>query len=142
MKLKSQFGERTRVAVTFTQPSRTKQAHKDECDINRILARYKQTGVVEHLNRFQGDYGDLVAVDYQTAMNTVIEAQNAFNVLPASVRKRFANDPAEFLAFVSDPANKNEMVEMGLANRPADPVFVPPTTTKEEVPAGGQQLPT
>lgn len=31
------------------------------------------------------------------------------------MRKRFANDPAEFLAFINDPENSQEAIKLGLA---------------------------
>lgn len=105
-----------RVAVKFTKPSRAKQEFKAECDINTIMAKYAKTGLLEHVNRYQGQYGDFSeVVDYQEALNLVSQAQEAFQSLPASIRTRFENDPGKYLAFVQDPANSAELVKMGLA---------------------------
>lgn len=114
--------DRSRVAFATEGPSMTKQADADGCDINKIMRRYEKTGVVEHVNRFQGDYGDFTSVqDYQTSVNQVLAAQEAFNSLPSKVRRRFDNDPASFLAFVGDEANREEMVELGLLKAPQEP---------------------
>lgn len=43
-------------------------------------------------------FGDFLGVsDYQTALNQVIEAEEAFDALPAKVRARFDNQPVDFL---------------------------------------------
>lgn len=109
-------------------PSRTKQAHKAECDINNIIKQYKTSGMVTHINANAqvGAYLDLPdQADFQTAMNTVLVAQQSFATLPAKVRSRFGNDPAEFLAFMSNADNLAEARELGLVN-PAPPEPPPP----------------
>lgn len=114
--------ERPRLVKEFKLPSRTLQASKDECDVNKILAKYKKTGVISHLNKYEGKYDDVSdTVDYQTALNIVRESDEVFKSLPADVRSRFANNPAEFFEFVHDPKNIDEMVSMGLARAPAPP---------------------
>lgn len=93
----------------------TKQSFKKECDINSIMNKYRKTGLVDHVTRFQGDYSDLTDVPtYHDAMNKVIEANEAFSTLPSELRKHFSNDPAEFLQFVADPSNRDAMAELGL----------------------------
>lgn len=107
-----------RVSVKFTKPSRAKQEFKAECDINNIMAKYARSGLIEHVNRYQGQYGDFTeVVDYQEALNMVSQAQSAFMSLPASIRTRFENDPGKYLAFVQDPGNSEELVRMGLATK-------------------------
>jgi phage internal scaffolding protein len=41
-------------------------------------------------------------------------AQDSFLALPAKIRSRFGNDPALFVEFASDEANKDEMKALGL----------------------------
>ena len=51
-------------------------------------------------------YADVSAIpDYQTAMDTIASANQLFASLPATLRKRFNNDPAEYLAFVQNEEN-------------------------------------
>lgn len=124
------------------KPSVTKQSFAKQCDINHIMARYRKTGLVDHVSQFKGDYSDLTDVpSYQEAMNKIILAKDCFSSLPSDIRKHFDNDPAQFLAFVSDPNNVDAMVEMGLATRREVPAAVPPEVP-DEVPAvadGGVQ---
>ena len=115
---RSAYGSRDRLTFETTGSSMTKQSDKDRCDINRIVKGYQRTGVVSHSNGLQASYGDATGVDFQDAMNLVVNAENAFMALPANVRARFANDPAQFLEFTSNEENMEEMYNMGLAERP------------------------
>ncbi len=101
-----------------TKDTRTEQSHKQECDINYILAKHLKTGVINHQNAYGGQYGDTSAIDYHSAMNTIVNADQMFNDLPSGTRSRFQNDPAQFLDFVGDENNLEEMYTMGLAIRP------------------------
>ena len=126
-------GERVRVLVE-TGPSMTKQSHKDECDINRIMAKYQKTGVITHVAKYAMEYGDATDLDYQTALNTVLEAQRMFADLPSSVRRKFDEDPAQFLEFVQNPENVDEMRELGLVDVPEDPIPIPVVMAANPVP--------
>lgn len=103
---------------------RTKQNHIAECDINNIMKQYSKTGQITHMSAkaAQGAYADLPDdLDFQVSMNIVAEGRSAFATLPAKVRDRFGNDPAQFLAFMADPDNQDEAIKMGLATRVATP---------------------
>ena len=39
-------------------PSMTKQSFKDECDINKIMAKFQKTGAIEHYAKHAPSYGD------------------------------------------------------------------------------------
>lgn len=108
-----------RVSQSFkNEKSRTKQCFQSECDINTILKKYRKTGLLEHVNRFGGDYSDVSGVgDYQQSLNQVMLAQDMFESLPADIRTKFGNDPGRFLDFVEDPQNEEELIELGLKPR-------------------------
>lgn len=102
-------------------PSMTKQSFLAETDINNIMKQYSKTGQFNHVNAKlnQGRYADLpLDLDFQDAMNVVAQANEAFASLPSKLRNRFSNDPNEFLAFMHDPENQEEMYKLGLATRP------------------------
>lgn len=120
-KFRTAYAERVRISKTFETPSLAKQAERDVCDINRIMARYVKTGLIEHTQKHGGVYDDIAGVqDYHTSMLQILAAEKAFMSIPASVRKKFNNDPGEFLEFAQNPENLSEMVEMGLAPAPRD----------------------
>lgn len=101
---------------TILEPgSRTKKAMKDECDVNKIMKKYKTTGLITHVNQTKAQWGDFSdASDYQQALNSLINAQESFERLPAVVRKRFDNDPGKLLAFLDDESNNEEAIKLGL----------------------------
>lgn len=113
---RNRYSERLRVALDTGSESRTKGSFKAECDVNNILERYQRTGVITHVRNSPGAFGDFSRVgDYQSALNQVLKAQDAFMTLPAEVRDRFKNDPGRFIEFVEDPKNGQELVKLGLA---------------------------
>lgn len=97
------------------------QSFREEVDINTIVTRFGLTGELPENVRvpISGDFHDQVN-DYQTALNMVIEADNAFMQMPASVRERFANNPAKFIEFLEDKDNLEEARKLGVA-MPAPP---------------------
>ncbi|WNK12968.1 MAG: internal scaffolding protein [Microvirus sp.] len=117
-----------RVGLDTGSDSFVQQSFKDECDINNILAQYKQTGIISHIsaNAAQGRYMDLPSdVDLQMSFSIVAQATEAFASLPATVRDRFENDPSHFLAAFTDPAMADELRALGLLN-PAPAPVIPP----------------
>lgn len=102
--------------VYFSEPSLTKQSFRDDCNINVIMARFTKTGVVNHINPLSPLHEDFSgAVSYQEALHQVMAGDAAFMSLPSKLRSRFHNNPAEYLDFVADPSNTDEMVSLGLA---------------------------
>lgn len=96
-------------------PSMTDQSQARDCDINEIMRRYEKTGALPQMIAKDPQWGDFSAApDFQQACEIVLKAEEQFAALDAHVRKRFSNDPAEFLEFVNDPANGEEMVRLGL----------------------------
>lgn len=95
--------------------SRTKQCFKDECDINKIMMKYRKTGILTDLIKTNPYYGDFShPADYLEAIAIVRRADMQFNSLNAHIRNRFKNDPELFLEFVTNPDNKEEMRRLGL----------------------------
>lgn len=87
------------------------------------MAKFQKTGIVDHINKYQGQYGDVPATDFREAMETVFTAQSMFDELPSEARKRFDNDPAIFLEFIQDPdTDKTDLHQLGLL----DPNYTPP----------------
>lgn len=109
--------------------------------MNTILAKYRKTGLLTHVASYGGTYLDLPEeADYQSCVHFVMRAQRAFEQLPAHARKRFNNDPGNFLAFAENPANRDEMVKMGLMLPPPAPQPSPegsPSVDSAETPPAG-----
>lgn len=120
-KIRAAYDPHERVQFATVGESRTHISMAPECDINRIMLKWQKTGIIEHRNTFEGQYGDFTNLpqDYHESMNTVIDAQEMFMTLPATVRRRFLNDPGHFLDFVTNPENMEELVKLGLATKVA-----------------------
>ena len=95
-------------------PTLTEQNHKRACDINFLVNRYKETGSFGDNMRNDGEYVDASNVTFHEAMNLVTKAQQQFDELPSHLRKRFANNPGEFLDFINDDNNIEEARKLGL----------------------------
>lgn len=128
------------VVVLFTGESRTKQAFKDETDINQILARYKSTGMLSHINENQGRFLDVSEIsDFRSAVQRVQDTQKFFMGLPSDVRAEFQNDPAIFLDFLAE-ANEKELDRYGLRalvtpqEEPEAPAAAAPTSNPPSEP--------
>jgi len=120
------------------EPSMTKQSFAAECDINNIIRSYSVSGIITHINEKAaiGTYADLPdPIDYQESLNLVMAAEASFASLPSSVRNRFSNDPEQFLAFMGDPANQDEMIALGLAKDTRPPKTEPAPPGVGEPPA-------
>jgi len=115
---RSQYDERLTLASDLSfegDKGVTKQADLKDCDINLLFKRFEKTGQLPDLIAKNGRYGDFSAVpDYQEAVQIVRDSEEQFMALNADLRNRFANDPANFLAFATDPANLDEMEKLGL----------------------------
>lgn len=130
--------------LTCPEPTLAQQQFAEEVDINTIMKKFNLTGQLPVGVRMPS-YQDFEGVfDFQTAMNAVIDAKDAFMKMPADVRKRFHNDPAEFVDFCSNEENYPEALKMGLVNpRPAplepEATNPPPLQATGAKPQGGPE---
>jgi len=81
------------------------------------MAKYQKTGLIDHFNNHKANYGFAPAIEYREALEKIRTAQDMFSELPSQVRKKFGNDPEQFLAFTQDPTNRSEMAVLGLLNK-------------------------
>jgi len=134
--VRNKFSVFSKPVVEPGKPSRTQQHFKDDCDINKILAKYKKTGVLDHVRRAREIYGDFS--QYTSAaenMDKVAKANSMFESLPAELRtKHFNNSIQGFLSYIGDPQNVEQCYQWGIYDRPApapnaDPV---PSPAKKE----------
>ncbi len=119
------------------------QQFKDECDINNIMERFGLTGELP-TSPLPPQYGDFSGVlDYHSAMNAVLAAQDAFSELPATIRARFENDPNSLIRFLDDPNNRDEAIKLGLVDSKEPRAAMPEPSEPASAPSGtGAQLPT
>lgn len=117
-------------------PDKCKQEFAEEADINRIMSRYTETGMVPEA--ITGTYGDFSeSVDFHQAQNILARADAQFSSLPADVRARFENDPAKFLDFVHDEKNLEELQELGLLSQEGNAKVEAARARRAAGPSGG-----
>ncbi len=119
------YGPKQKVKLKTPGKGRAKQAFKDECNINKIMARYQKTGVVDHVNTHQPSYGYVPAIQFREALELVAQSREEFAELPSEIRKRFDNNPADFLTFCENADNRSEMALLGLLAEPETPAESP-----------------
>jgi phage internal scaffolding protein len=111
----------------------TQQQFKDECDINNIMEKFGMTGLLPQ-NPLSANYGDFTGVnDYHTALNAIIAAEDQFEALPAQIRSRFGNDPANLIDFMENPENRSEAETLGLLVQKTES-FDPVKTEEAQLP--------
>ncbi|AGT39929.1 portal protein [Marine gokushovirus] len=143
IEFRSAYSPRLRVALDQSIPdpktgeiqvSMTKQEFAQETEINNIMARYEKTGILDHVKEHAGYANFPAPVDYQDALQMTIDAQLAFDALPARTRREFHNDPLEFLSFIEDPDNVDRMRDLGLLNDPVEEASEEADPSPREVP--------
>lgn len=139
MKVRTQYNydadaDAVATGLECKDPSLAQQHARDDSDINTIVNRYLKSGVLPVIPMPPGDEEFADIFDFQSAMNVIAAANQAFGRLPAEIRKRFGNDPADFVRFCSEEdengklANLPEMRKMGLAVPEQKPEPPKPTT--------------
>lgn len=117
--VRNRFSEHPVTAEHNTEKSLTQQHFTDDADINTIVARAIKTGNFGDVtNARQPIFGDFTAVDYQEMRNQIADVNQQFDMLPAKIRARFANDPLQLLRFVNDPRNLAESAKLGFIKIP------------------------
>jgi len=129
------YSKKLRVSHTFNPDlDVTDQSQQKDCDINEIMARYISTGLLDFVNQHQPQYGDATGFEFHEMQNRIVEAKNMFSDLPATIRDRFANDPAKFLEFFNNPENAHEAAKMGLLSPESSKAILNPTPKQETPP--------
>jgi hypothetical protein len=102
--------------------SKTQQQFTIDADLNVIAQRFGLDGAIPVTPLDPNAYGDYSQVpDLRTVMDISHRAREQFMDLPAKLRTRFNNQPAQLWDFVNDPENADEAVRLGLLKRLPDP---------------------
>lgn len=138
MKARNKFSDRKQVLARHVQDGRTQKHMARATDINNILAKYKKTGVIEHINRAMARYGDFSEYsDVATLenMDKMAKAQASFEMLPAEVRNKFNNSMVGFFSFLEAEENRPTLEKWGILKK------APPVEAKPADPHGGASGP-
>lgn len=94
--------------------SRTKQSEVPDSDINKIVDRFMKTGLLPQIDRppMSGDFAGVSS--FQEAQDLILLAKNSFAGLPADLRAKFQNDPANFIAFMDNDPSVEALKSLGI----------------------------
>lgn len=105
---------RERVQTVNDGPSLTVQSDAADADIQEILGKYRQFGLMRSLDGAEGQFMDLTEfTDYADAMRNLRSAEAYFKMLPSKVREVFDHDVAKFLDSAHDPDKRDLLVQAG-----------------------------
>lgn len=115
-----------RPRVDFSKScSMTRQEFAAEANVNNLLKRYATTGAFyDPLTMAKANrkplFGDFTHfADFTACQNAIIEAQIAFDSLPVEIREKFNYDPGKLIEWLSDDANREEAIKLGLIEKAA-----------------------
>lgn len=136
MKFNNRYVHTPIPGIVVDGPSLTQQEYKRDCDINYIIMKYNQTGILgdPYMPDKMPFYGDFSSIpSFEESQNIVNMAKEEFMNLPSDVRLKFDNNPVKFLDFVSNPANIDECVKLGLMSKPVVETVEPVPLVNAEV---------
>lgn len=133
-KHRHQYNPEETPGILFEGQGKTHQEHREDCDIMTIVSRFRKSGALP-FNREEPMYGDFdTGMDFHTAMDRILEAEQSFDRLPSAVRALCENDPGKFLDMLNDEESVKKMQEAGLK-------FVEPDVTKPATAEGKTSAP-
>lgn len=123
---------------------RTEQALASETDINTIMAKAMRGDHIDFAQKHEPRYGDATGPDFVQAQLIVANANTMFEELPSKIRSKFDHNPAQFLEFVQNPENEDELIKLKLIKdkRQSSPLKnqKPPNPTPEQVDKAPEKL--
>lgn len=102
----------------------TKQAHKDECDVNKVVERYMKTGDINAINTISNPNGRFLDAsltqDFKASMDQVESMKSLYNSRP-DIQSQFPFVGQFLAAFdtAADPKQQKKLVKLGLLGREA-----------------------
>ena len=115
--------------------SKVKASLGPATDINYIVAKFQQTGMLNHVSPLQPKYGDFSqAISLKHAMDTVNDAWADFDSLPHDVIRACGADPTRMLEMLATQEGCEKLKAAGLPLElpPAEPpakIAEPPAPT-------------
>lgn len=91
---------------------------QQESDINWIMKRYQQTGILPETRNKIAQYVDCTELpDLKQYYDIMDQAQDAFDSLPSQLRRKLENDPTKLFDYLQDESNRSELEGYGLLNK-------------------------
>ena len=132
MKFRTAYDKPKRVSSSNFGASRTLQEQTESTEIINILDRFRITGNIEHVAKYEPQYGEFAQFDFHATQNQVKQVEQMFDALPSAERKQFGNDPQKFLDFVANQENIEDMRDGTIDGSSAKDVSGSPASSSSE----------
>ncbi len=133
---------RSKYQTHNTLPEVTVQADSEKADINKILKRYAEIGIMENLELTEASFPDVTEIgDFQDVMQTARIAEMEFMKLPSKVREIFNHDVATWLDTAHDEEKRASLIEKGIIEPVEQPASPPAPDAHPGVPDPGPTAP-
>lgn len=115
-------------AILCDDESLAVQSAEPDTNINTLVKRFGLTdGSILPAAIDPSHFWDTTGVtDLRTALDRINQAKLVFGMLPAKIRARFGNHPAELTEWLADADNADEAIRLGLLRKPEPPPAPPP----------------
>lgn len=120
--------KRKRVTLKFTQSSLTEQSHAATCNINNIVKKFTETGILPTNNYENGQYGFAPNIDFKTALDMVKNTHREFDELDPTEKALFNHNPEQYADFL---VNYEEAPLTFEDDNPAEPDTIVSKTTPD-----------
>lgn len=116
--LRSVAGGRQRHRDCGVEFGAAKQEFKDEADINRIIAKYRATGVLDQVINAPVSFGeDRGFMTYADAHAALEKAREEFLKLPPEIRLELGNDPGRYAELSTEEGVRRVVERIGAKER-------------------------
>lgn len=110
-----------RVQTHFHDVSLTVQSDAHNAEINEIIRKFSQGGMLDNLNMAEAVFQDITEfTDFADAMLHAKMAEADFLKLPSKIREIFNHDVAEWLDAAHDQEKRDALVAAGVIDAPPD----------------------
>lgn len=110
MKFRTPHTPRVRQQLSFEGDlGKTITEQQESTDINNILEKYQRTGLIDHVQKHEPQYAEFGEYDFAKNQNMIAKINQTFEELPSSVRKDFDNNPQNFVEFIAQQENIDDM---------------------------------
>lgn len=97
-----------------TLPSKTAKSEADQANIQTILRKYKELGIVDHLNLTEAMFPDVTEIgDFADVVRTAKAAEVEFMKMPSKIREIFNHDVATWLDYAHDEEKRASLLAEG-----------------------------
>lgn len=123
--------KRKRVQIMFDEPSLTEQTHSQSCDINYIVKKFTETGILPTRTYENPQYGFAPEIDFKSALDLVKNTQREFDELSDTEKALFGNNSGQYAEFLTNYEEDAVLFEDDIEAKPDTSVSQTAKDSKE-----------